>query len=113
MEKFVSTAIDRAVTENHKSLAFPAVGCGGYGCTSSVVAEAMVQTAYKHGMNKGISISFVIQSGKKDVYEEFQKQVAGLNGKASPIVPTLDAISVTIGKGTIDVSIGNLVTERV
>ncbi|CAF3951069.1 unnamed protein product, partial [Rotaria sp. Silwood1] len=47
IEKFVSDAIERAVMEKYKSIAFPAIGCGQFGCPIRLVAEAMVQEAYR------------------------------------------------------------------
>ncbi|CAF3826976.1 unnamed protein product, partial [Rotaria sp. Silwood1] len=75
IEKFVSDAIERAVMEKYKSIAFPAIGCGQFGCPIRLVAEAMVQEAYRKLQKSSISVSFIIETKRTDVYDEFQKQL--------------------------------------
>jgi hypothetical protein len=82
--KFVSDAIEKAVTEKYKSIAFPAIGCGEFGCSISHVAQAMVEKAYIKLQSHAISISFVIQPERTDIHDEFQKQINILQLPTSP-----------------------------
>ena len=75
IEKFVSDAMDKAIAENYQTIAFPAIGCGGLGCSVRLVAQAMVEEAHRKLQSHTISVSFIIQPQKTNIYDEFQKQI--------------------------------------
>ena len=47
IKTFVANAISRAVLENYRTIAFPAIGCGQLGCSAKVIADVMVEEAYQ------------------------------------------------------------------
>ncbi|CAF1227586.1 unnamed protein product [Adineta steineri] len=77
IRKFVSDAMEKAATENYKSIAFPAVGCGQYGCSISLVAWTLVDEVYRQ------------------------------------LTSEIKSLSVAIGKGTVEVEIGDITTQKV
>lgn len=106
LENFVSTAMEDAFVRNYHTVAFPAIGCGKFGCPIKIVAETMVKTAYEQGNKRKISVTFVIESNRTDVYEEFQKQVVLIN-------PPLKSLLVPIENSSIEIVSGDLTTENV
>jgi hypothetical protein len=56
----------------------------------------------------GISVSFVVQPDKEDVYNEFQKQI---NLLQSP--KKVKSTSVAVGKGIIEVEKGDITMQKV
>ncbi|CAF3603883.1 unnamed protein product [Rotaria sp. Silwood1] len=111
MEKFVSDALDKAVEQNYRSIAFPAIGCGLLKCSVSLIARTMVEEVYRKLQRHSISVLFVIQPEKKDVYDEFQKQIQLLES----ILPSnkLRKICATFDKGTIEVVMGDITMQKV
>ncbi|CAF1250021.1 unnamed protein product [Adineta steineri] len=77
IRKFVSNAMEKAANENYKSIAFPAVGCGQYGCSISLVAWTLVDEVYRQ------------------------------------LTSEIKSLSVAIGKGTVEVEIGDITTQKV
>ena len=67
--------MDKAIAENYQTIAFPAIGCGGFACSVSLVAQAMVEEAHRKLQSHTISVSFIIQPQKTNIYDEFQKQI--------------------------------------
>ena len=112
IEKFVSDAMEKAVSENYQSIDFPAIGCGQFGCSISLVAQTMVSEAYQKLQKHGIPVTFVIQSERADVHDEFQKQINSLQQPPSP-TETPKIISATINKGSIEVYKGDLTAQKV
>jgi hypothetical protein len=110
--KFVADAMEKAISEKYQSIAFPAIGCGQVGCSLSLVAQTMVEEAHRKSQKHGISVTFVIQPQRADIYDEFQKQI---NLLQQPPLPTESTkiISATINKGSIEVSMGDLTAEKV
>lgn len=111
IRKFVSDALELAINENYQSIAFPAVGCGKFGCSVGVVAQTMVEEAFRKTTTNPISVSFVIQSGKNDIYDEFQKQINLLQQAQLP--PVSKVVAATVGKGVIEVKEGDITAEKV
>jgi hypothetical protein len=109
LKKFVSDATVKAVDEKYKSIAFPAIGCGKLGCPINVVAEAMVEEAHHQSINKSISVLFVIQPGKNDVYDEFQKQISLVQQH----LPASNEMASRVGKGIIQIETGDITTQKV
>ncbi|CAF1311317.1 unnamed protein product [Adineta steineri] len=108
IRKFVSDAMEKAATENYKSIAFPAVGCGQYGCSISLVAWTLVDEVYRQLVKYPLSVSFVILPNRTDIYNEFQEQI-NLVQQTSEI----KSLSVAIGKGTVEVELGDITTQKV
>ncbi len=111
IEKFISNAIEHARNENYQSIAFPAIGCGKFGCPVDIVAQTMVEEARRKLLTHSISVLFVIEPGKNNIYDEFQKQINSLQKPQLP--PRSKVISATIGKGIIEVEQGDITLEKV
>jgi len=111
IEKFVSDAIKKAAQENYRSIAFPAIGCGRFGCSISLVAQAMIEEADRQLLMHSISVLFVIQADRVDIYDEFQKQIQLLQSQQSG--GGVESISTTVGKGVIEVEQGDITTQNV
>jgi hypothetical protein len=111
IEKFVSDAIEKAAKEGYQSIAFPAIGCGKYGCSISLVAQAMVEEADRQLLKHGILVLFVIQPERTDIFDEFQKQIHLLQSQQS--AGGVEAISTPIGRGIIAVEEGDITSQRV
>jgi hypothetical protein len=99
------------VEERYKSIAFPAIGCGKFGCSISLVAQAMVGEAHRKCRTYNISISFVIQPERTDIYDEFQKQINMVQSQSS--CDKWETISATVGKGRIEVEQGDITMQKV
>ncbi|CAF5106069.1 unnamed protein product, partial [Rotaria sp. Silwood1] len=91
LKKFVSNAIEKAVNDNYKSIAFPAIGCGQYGCSLSLVAKTLIEEAHQLG-----------NSSKP--FEQLESL------ERTPEIPT---VSVPIGNGMIIVEKGNITRQKV
>jgi len=111
IQKFVLDAVEKAVEEGYRSIAFPAIGCGQFRCSIDLVAQAMVEEAYRKLLMYNISISFVIQPERTDIYDEFQKQINLRRSQSSSNV--LRAISEIVGKGRIEVEEGDITMQKV
>ncbi|CAF1117593.1 unnamed protein product [Adineta steineri] len=108
IRKFVSNAMEKAASENYKSIAFPVVGSGRYKCSISLVAWTLVDEVYRQLVKYPMSVSFVILPNRTDIYNEFQKQI-NLIQQSSEI----QSLLVIIGKGTIEVQIGDITTQKI
>lgn len=111
IETFVSNAIDHAVKEGYQTIVFPAIGCGKFGCSIDVIAQAMVGEAHRKASSNGISVSFVIQPDRKDIHDGFQKQINLLQQPQLPQIST--TISTTVGNGVIEVVSGDITAQPV
>ena len=112
IKTFVRNAIRRVVLKGYHTIAFPAIGCGQLGCPINVVAEVMVQEAHYLSQTHGISVVFVIQPNKNDVYNEFQKQINQPHD-LTLIPPSVKTISVPVHKGMIEVQKGDITKQKV
>lgn len=69
--------IQNAVAQNLTSVAFPAIGCGKYGCSIGTVVKTLVKET-KHQLSTKdlqLTVKFVIQPDQQNIYEEFCTQV--------------------------------------
>ncbi|UJR24224.1 hypothetical protein I4U23_027191 [Adineta vaga] len=107
MEKFVSLAIEKAAEENYSSIAFPAIGCGQFGCSVDLIAQTMVGEAYRQSLKRNINISFVIQPERTDVYNEINKQIDLIETQTSEVK------SIAVGSGVIEVVKGDITKQKV
>ncbi len=111
IEQFVSDAITKAAQGNYRSIAFPAIGCGQYGCSSNLVAQTMIEAADRQLSTHSMSVLFAIQTDRVDIYDEFQKQIHILQSQQS--AGEVEEISMTVGKGTIEVEQGDITRQKV
>ena len=110
LKRMISAAIEKASNENHHSIAFPAFGCGQFGCPITLVAKTLVDEVHRLRTNHPMSVSFVIQPDRTDIYDEFQKQINLLNPlRPLPVQP----LSVRVAKGTIIVEMGDITAQKV
>lgn len=112
IQKFVSDAIEAALDHDYRSIAFPAIGCGQYGCSIDLVAQAMIEEACRKSSTYHISVLFVIQPERIDVYDQFQKQLnlfqTSLSSKKSK-----DIVSELVGNGKIEIEQGDITKQNV
>ncbi|CAF4172022.1 unnamed protein product [Rotaria sordida] len=126
LKKFVSNAIEKAVNDNYKSIAFPAIGCGQFGCSLSLVAKTLIEEVHQLRTLHPIVVSFIIQPDRTDIYDEFQKQIALLDlpepleqletlEQLEPLerTPEIPTVCVPVGNGMIIVEKGNITTQKV
>ena len=61
----------------YTSMAFPAIGCGGLGCSVQIVVKTMVNEMKAHLKKRNLqwTVKFVITPDQTNVYDEFCKQV--------------------------------------
>ncbi|CAF1264045.1 unnamed protein product [Rotaria sordida] len=111
LKKFVSNAIEKATTENYQSIAFPAIGCGRFDCSISLVAKTLVEEAHRLVATNAISVSFIIQPDKENIFHEFQKQIDSLEQVQQ--VSEISTVSMSIGKGMVVVEKGNIISQKV
>ena len=112
IKSFVSNAVTTASSHGYRSIAFSAIGCGQLKCSASLVAQTMVEEAYNSSQKQNLSIVFVIQPPKADVYDEFQTQIR-LRGDFNALCAPVKAISVPIHKGVIEVEMGDITKQKV
>jgi hypothetical protein len=112
IQKFVSDAMEKAVTDKYRNIAFPAIGCGQIGCSISLVAQAMIEEAHRQTQKHGISILFVIQPERTDIYDEFQKQI-NFSQQPPQSVEAVKSISTAVNKGIIEVEQGDITAQKV
>ncbi|CAF1213396.1 unnamed protein product [Adineta steineri] len=111
LKNFLATIIKAATAANYQSIAFPAIGCGRMGCSVQSVAEIMVSEVRCQIKQYPISVSFIIQPEKQDIYDEFQKQI----NSDQPLRKILNTrtISTSIRNATIEVSMGDITAQNV
>jgi hypothetical protein len=111
IEQLVINVIDKVASENYTSVAFPAIGCGEYGCSISLVAQTFVRRVRQQLTKHPITVLFVIQPDKIHIYEEFHKQLGLLGQQEEILIPK--QVSLTIGKGIIEVEKGDITKQTV
>ncbi|CAF2777975.1 unnamed protein product [Rotaria sp. Silwood2] len=111
IKKFVSNALEKALKQNYQSITFPAIGCGQFRCSVSVIAGAMIREVHRKLKMPDMSVSIIIQPEKADIYDEFQKQIHLLESTLSTDkLRTIFAIS---EKGIIVVEKGDITMQNV
>ncbi|CAF4405980.1 unnamed protein product, partial [Rotaria magnacalcarata] len=111
IEEFVSTALEQASNQNYRSISFPAIGCGQFGCSIELVARTMVQTVYSRLKTYQMSVTFVIQPDKTDIYDEFKKHIDLLETRLAPT--KAGVISARCGTGEITVEMADITIQKV
>ena len=111
LEQLVDNVIQQAVREKYRTIAFPAIGCGGYGCSTSVIAETLTNQCQQLLAKYSVSILFTIQPRKTDIYKEFRRYIDTLNlGNINLKEPP---ISLSIDNGAIEVKKGDITKQKV
>ncbi|CAF3469370.1 unnamed protein product [Rotaria socialis] len=111
IKRFVSLALKKAIEQNYRRIAFPAIGCGQFGCSISLVADAMVGEVHRKSRIHDISVTFVIQPDRKDIYDEFKKQIDLLESPSPS--SKLRIICAKFGEGDIEVEMGDITKQKV
>ncbi|CAF3031427.1 unnamed protein product [Rotaria sp. Silwood2] len=110
IRKLVSNVIEKAISENYKSIAFPAVGCGEYGCSIQLIAETFIEEIYEQLIEYSMKILFVIQPDRINIYNEFQKQLHLFQQQQTS---TTKSISIMIEEGKIEIEQGDIIKQNV
>ena len=83
-ENFVSEAIKLALkdtTMTIQSLAFPAIGCGGFRCNRDFIAKTLIAAvAYEFKKNPSLKLSiyFTILNYQSDIFDKFMSELKAL-----------------------------------
>ena len=94
--KFIFTAITMAAndkTNNIRSMAFPAIGCGLINCDADFVAETLIRAVIyelEHRPLLQISVSFIIKQQEQRLFSHFQNQLRRI--KSNRLKPIFDPI---------------------
>ncbi|CAF3327022.1 unnamed protein product [Rotaria socialis] len=112
IENFVSLALEKAIEQKYRSIVFPAIGCGGFGCSIQLIGRTMIETVYSKLKTYQMSVSFVIQPNKKHIYDEFKEHVDALKLPSASSIE-LRKIAADFGKGVIEVEMGDITTQTV
>jgi hypothetical protein len=108
LENLISIAMKKAHDDNYKSISFPAIGCGHYNYPLQIVAQTMVNKAHQEQISYRISVSFIIQPDKKDLFNHFDKQITLLNQSTS-----MDFSSITVQNSLIQIEKGDITKQKV
>ena len=108
LEDLISISMQQAHNDNYRSIAFPAIGCGDYKYPVQVISQTMVNKAHQEQALYQISVSFLIQPTKKDLFDHFHKQINLLNSSK-----TKDFVSTPILNSFIQVEKGDLTKQKV
>jgi O-acetyl-ADP-ribose deacetylase (regulator of RNase III) len=108
LQNLINISMQKAHDDNYRSIAFPAIGCGHYEQSIQLVAQTMVNKAHQEQILHKISVAFIIQPNKKDLFQHFQKQIDILNQSTS-----MDFVSSTIQNGLIQIEKGNITEQKV
>ena len=109
--QLVIDVMEKAVRENYQSIAFPAIGCGDFGCSIELVAQTFVKEVHQQLAKHSIVVSFVIQSDRRDIYNEFQRQIALFTNYKQ--FPVNQSMSVAIEKGHVEIVKGDITKQKV
>ena len=73
----ILTVIHSAMAYKLTSLAFPAIGCGKYGCPVDTIVKTLVKGMEHQLSSKDLhlTVKFVIHSDQQGIYDAFCKQV--------------------------------------
>ena len=107
IEQLVKNVVKKAASEDYQSIAFPAIGCGEYDCDIDLIARTFVGKVRELLNKYSISVLFVIQPDKTNVYEKFRNEIG------SSVEATEQPISLTVEKGTIEVQKGDITKQDV
>ena len=86
---FISNVIQNVISNEFRSIALPAIGCGKHECPVDIVIKTMVKQIQNQLIMRNIPliVKFVIQPEKQNIYDEFRKQVLSLQEGTTGILP--------------------------
>ncbi|CAF3180149.1 unnamed protein product [Rotaria sp. Silwood2] len=111
LQKFISIAMEKAAYDGYRRIAFPAIGCGEYGCSVNLVAQIFIEEIHRLLTTYSISVSIVIEPSKKAIYHAFQAQIDRLYITQQEL--NYSGISSDIGKGKLEIKMGDITREKV
>ncbi|CAF1112970.1 unnamed protein product [Adineta steineri] len=111
IKQLVKNVIKKAVSENFQSVAFPAIGCGGFECSTSLIAKTFIGQCQRLLVKYPLSIVFVIQPEKVEIYDEFRQHI-GLSKHGQTTVKE-PPVSLRIGNGIIEVKKDDITKQKV
>lgn len=111
MEQLVESVIKKAASENFQSITFPAIGCGGYGCSTSLIAKTLIGQCQRLLRKYPLSVVFVIQPERVEIYEDFRRHLG--SSKHGHSIVKEPPISLKIGSGVIEVKKDDVTKQRV
>lgn len=73
----ISIVVQKAISYNFTSIAFPALGCGQHGCSIEIVVNTFVLEMKKQLIKRNLpwNVKFIVQPNQQNIYDEFCKQV--------------------------------------
>ncbi|CAF3559154.1 unnamed protein product [Rotaria socialis] len=111
IENFVSVALEKAIQCKYRNITFPAIGCGGFGCSIQFIARTMVEYVYWKVKAHSMMVTFVIQPDRNDIYDEFKKHIDLLESPSPS--SKLRIICAKFGEGDIEVEMGDITKQKV
>lgn len=111
IEQLVENVVEKALSENFESIAFPAIGCGNYGCSIDLIAKTFVRHCHQLVTNHSLSIVFVIQPDKTDIYDSFHREISSSKHRSTTVKEP--PVSFKIGNGIIEVKKGDITQQEV
>lgn len=111
IEQLVENVIEKAVSENLQSIAFPAIGCGNYGCPIDLIAKTFVSHCHQLLTKHPLSIVFVIQPEKTEIYDNFHREIASAKHRQTTVKEP--PVSLRIGNGIIEVKKADITQQQV
>ena len=111
IEQLVENVIKRAASEKFQTIAFPAIGCGEYGCPIDLIAKTFVSHCQQLLTKYSVSVVFVIQPEKTEIYHNFQRYIDSSKHRQTTVKEP--PISLRIGNGMIEVKKGDITQQQV
>jgi hypothetical protein len=108
IQNLIHLAMEKASKDNYKTISFPAIACGHYQYPNDIIAQTMIKKTHQEQDLFKISVSFIIQSDKIDLYNQFYKQIQLLNQSISN-----NFISTTIQNSFIQLEKGDITKQKV
>lgn len=73
----VSIIVQKALESKFTSIAFPALGCGKYGCSTEIVVNTLVFEMRKQLITRDLpwKVKFIVEPDQQNIYDEFCKQL--------------------------------------
>ncbi|CAF3738304.1 unnamed protein product [Adineta steineri] len=111
IKQLVKNVIKKAASENFQSIAFPAIGCGGFECSTSLNAKTFIGQCQRLLVKYPLSVVFVIQPEKVEIYDEFCQHIS--SSKHGQTTVKEPPISLRIGNGIIEVKKDDITKQKV
>ena len=108
LDNLISISMKKASEENCRKIVYPAIGCGDYQCSPQLIAQIMIQKCHQEQFNHQISVSFLIQPTRKDLFDQFQNQISLLSS-----LTTNDFLSTNISNSIIQIEKGDITKQKV